>query len=302
MSLTSILSDKDNQHIRDKFKSEFKHPSIKLEANLLVPPLTNNYGIIGTAFDYLVRFYLEKKNNTKIETNKWVSENVLSYLNAVLINKPSKLVSINGNMYPKKELIQKAQLNMTIAKVSHYQYLKDGLLTDNLVNSSIFLANLDLIKRVGNVSWILEAVFTEPNGSDIEDLKSLFNLLYTQNFDASDICYLNPTFGKGSLIVGGADADFILDNTLIDVKVTKNLKLTRDYINQLLGYYILSLIGGINKSNNKDKIQNIGIYFARHGFLWKAPLSSFGDEKKFNEFKEWFVSILKNESDSMSLG
>lgn len=62
MSLTSILSDRNNQELRDKFKTEFLTPSFKLKAELKAPPLTTNYGIIGTAFDYLLRFYLQYHN------------------------------------------------------------------------------------------------------------------------------------------------------------------------------------------------------------------------------------------------
>ena len=92
--------------------------------------------------------------------------------------------------------------------------------------------------------------------------------------------------------MGGADADLIIDNTLIDIKTTKNLKLDRSHLNQVLGYYVLSLIGGINNNPNDRPIENIGLYFARHGELWTLPLHKFGDQRKFEEFKDWFVSYV----------
>ena len=75
MSLTSLLSDRNNQELRDKFKTEFLTPSFNLKAELKAPPLTNNYGIVGTAFDYLLRFYLQHHNkDTFIQNDYWVAD------------------------------------------------------------------------------------------------------------------------------------------------------------------------------------------------------------------------------------
>ena len=56
MSLTSFLKIKE---VKAKFRETFKKPSIKLEGEILAPPQTKNYGLVGTAFDYLMRFVLE---------------------------------------------------------------------------------------------------------------------------------------------------------------------------------------------------------------------------------------------------
>ncbi|MCD6423793.1 MAG: hypothetical protein J7L42_06740 [Elusimicrobia bacterium] len=70
MSLTSFLKNKD---VKDAFKREFKKPQLKLQGELLAPPLTNHYGLVGTAFDYLLRFYIKRINPNAIE-HPWVSE------------------------------------------------------------------------------------------------------------------------------------------------------------------------------------------------------------------------------------
>lgn len=49
--------------------------------------------------------------------------------------------------------------------------------------------------------------------------------------------------------------DLLLDNSLIDIKTTKYLELKRDYLNQLIGYYILFLIGGIDDGPSKTNIE-----------------------------------------------
>jgi hypothetical protein len=93
-------------------------------------------------------------------------------------------------------------------------------------------------------------------------------------------------------MVKGADADLILDNVLIDIKVTKHLKLEREHLNQIIGYYILSLIGGVNENPHDKPIDTIGIYFARYGALWVVPVKELGTAAQFEAFKEWFISYL----------
>ena len=110
------------------------------------------------------------------------------------------------------------------------------------------------------------------------------------------ICHLNPTFGIGSIMVSGADADMIIDDTLIDIKVTKHLDLKREYLNQLIGYTVLASIGGVDGAVRKTNIKFIAIYFARHGFLWKIPLAEIGSLKKLSAFKNWMVEYFENEN------
>lgn len=59
MSLTTVL---DNKEIRTKFKQKFKKPRLEYSKNILIESKTKNYGLIGIAFDYLARFYIEKIN------------------------------------------------------------------------------------------------------------------------------------------------------------------------------------------------------------------------------------------------
>lgn len=51
MSLTSFLKIKE---VKAKFRETFKKPSFKLEGEIIAHPQTKNYGLVGTAFDYLM--------------------------------------------------------------------------------------------------------------------------------------------------------------------------------------------------------------------------------------------------------
>ena len=75
---------------------------------------------------------------------------------------------------------------------------------------------------------------------------------------------LNPTF-DGSKDVGGADADLIIDNTLIEIKTTTKLEIPGRWILQLLGYVLLDY-------SDKFRIDSIGLYMARQGemFTWSV--------------------------------
>ena len=82
-------------------------------------------------------------------------------------------------------------------------------------------------------------------------------------FKTESLCILNPIFGRASGLVGGADCDLVIDDTLIDIKTTKYLALKREYFNQLIGYYVLSKIDQIQGAPRGYAIRRLGIYFSR---------------------------------------
>jgi len=289
MSLTSFITDRNFQELRDKFKAVFPRPTFPANCEPVAPPLSNNYAIIGCAFDYLVRFILQQRHSSKIKTcNHWVADLAVARIKkfAILGKTKNNLVGFRRDI-PKnrKAFLEMLEKKHSDAKINYQTFLSTGFITDDLVRSALFLARLDVYVRSGMVDPNLgnEA---EP---DIADLKNLITLFEKNNFEIRKTCWLNPTFGEGSLLVGGADADIIIDDTLLEIKVTKELKLHRNHLNQLIGYYILSLIGGVDTDPNQKPIKNIGVYFARHGLLWKIPVLSLADKKTIIEFKDWFV-------------
>ncbi len=86
MSLTSFISQPS---ISKTFRDFVVKPKFVADKPILAPPLTKNYRIIGTAFDYLLRFYIEH-NNSNAQTKHWVSENSVR----ILENKGSDLSRI----------------------------------------------------------------------------------------------------------------------------------------------------------------------------------------------------------------
>lgn len=79
---------------------------------------------------------------------------------------------------------------------------------------------------------------------------------------------LNPIF-DGSTDVGGADADMILDNCLLEIKAAVSFKVSRpEWIYQLLGYTLLDY-------SDKHQINSLGFYLARQGAYIRWPLDAF---------------------------
>ena len=66
---------------------------------------------------------------------------------------------------------------------------------------------------------------------------------------------LNPTFA-GSLRVGGADADLIVDGLLLEVKTTKAARPDRDWVYQLVGYLLLDV-------GDEHQLERLGFYVSR---------------------------------------
>jgi|TARA_B110000902_G_scaffold103681_1_gene122444 hypothetical protein len=294
MSLTSILTSKGNQKLRDKLKTEFKIPKQELNTSIYSPPLTKNYGTIGTAFDYLVRFYVEFINKGSDEVKKWVSEMALDQLISILSKgKPHMVVGGYRTriMIHCESLIKVLSDKFQETTVCYQAYLKNGVMTDKLIEGSIFLAKLDLFYRTG----IVDDDYERFDSNDIVDLRNLYNNLNENSFRVKKKYALNPTFGLGTQLVRGADADLILDKTLIDIKVTKDMKLSRAYLNQVIMYYVLSLIGGVNGKFKKNQIKNLGIYFARQGLLWQIPVDDIADKDSFLKLKQWFLSFMEDE-------
>jgi hypothetical protein len=260
MSLLSLISNKD---VKTRFAQEFKMPKFNKDGKLLAPPLTNRYSLVGTAFDYLMRFYLKRLNPNAI-TKQWVAEAT------------PQLVPANTRILVDELLLE--------AHVTYDQYLETGDMNDGVLRVCLLLGQLDPIFRAHFIDPNLGTVDSE----DIKDLDNLIRIVNAADFQCKDICMLNPTFGMASRLVGGADMDLLLGDTLIDIKVTKILDMKRDYLNQLIGYYVLSMIGGIDKAPKKLNIENLGIYYARHALLYKIPIQEIIAECNLGKFIDWF--------------
>lgn len=288
MSLTSFLR---NQDVKRRFRQEFVIPKMTVQCEILAPPLSNRYSLVGTAFDYLMRFYLKVLNPDAV-TSQWIAELVVATPLSLL----SRDVVTNGKsrgigFFRDTDLTRKAQWIIEQAKADYANYLSSGQMTDRLIESTLRLAQLDPIYRAGVVDENLGKVFKE----DVDDLWKLISLVDPQLFKASRLCLLNPSFGEASRLVGGADADLVIDDAIVDIKTTKNLRLERDHFNQLIGYFVLHEIAGVGGLIPKPEITRVRIYFSRFGYLHTIHLDDIIHLETFPVFVEWFRTRARQE-------
>jgi hypothetical protein len=241
--------------------------------------------LIGTAFDYVLRFYLKWLNPDAV-TSQWVAEHASDYP-LFIVGGSSKI-----DYFEEIELIrEKAQWIIKQAKADYEDYLSSGQIADQLIESALRLAQLDPIVRAGVVDENLGNVYKE----DVDDLRQLISLVEPRLFKASSLCLLNPTFGEASRLVGGADADLVIDDAIIDIKTTRNFRLQRDHFNQLIGYFVLHEIAGVGGLIPKPVITKVGIYFSRFGYLHMIDVSSVIHPETFSGFVEWFIARAKQQ-------
>ena len=140
----------------------------------------------------------------------------------------------------------------------------------------------------------VEALLAIPQEVYVEDICQLSSLFFERCQHLLSLPYtLNPTFA-GSLDVGGADADLVVDSCLIDIKASIAPKMNADYLYQLAGYLLLDYDDSLN-------MNAAGIYMARQGMLFRWSLPDFlqqltGDSNaNLASLREEFRSIFQSE-------
>lgn len=210
---------------------------------------------VGTAFDYLARFVLKHYQN-KVNGIAFNEEYIARYGLKILLD------NIKKNRIDYRE-----HYNTALNNINKYINGDDSPETfKKVIEASVYFAKLERFYRGG---YTLEKKATLDEKMDcyveqelinqIEIFKNAFEEKFNIKTKSSAI-YYNPTFGICSYAVGGADADVIINDTLIDFKSSKYLRsIDEDYI-QLVGYYLFSRV-----INAPTKINNICLYFSRYG-------------------------------------
>lgn len=99
---------------------------------------------------------------------------------------------------------------------------------------------------------------------------------------------LGPTF-DGSLDVGGADADMIIDGLLVDVKTTVTAKIAAEMLHQLVGYTLLDY-------SDRYAVREVAVYLSRQRRLVRWPLDGLlkdlGATRGLPELREKFAAVV----------
>lgn len=277
MSLSTFLARQD---VREKFRLEFPKPPIGTDRELLAPPHSIRYSLVGTAFDYLLRFYLQRLNPKAVH-RRWVAVEGLRKL----ANRVPLVYDVDaGRLSDEDWSVKAGRKALDKARTAYTAYLESGRVADPLLRGAIYLAQLDVVYRSGWVDENLGVAHRE----DVHDLRNLLSLVNPDNFRANRSCLLNPTFGDASRLVGGADADLVIDSMLVDVKTTKNFVLRREDFNQLIGYMVLHDLAGFEGIRSKRRIGKLAIYFSRHAHLETFDVRDIVNPDTYPGFVKWF--------------
>lgn len=65
--------------VKNYLRVNVTKPWFQVDGEIKAPPLSASYGMTGTAFDYLLRFYIEKLNPFA-KKSSWVAESSLEIL------------------------------------------------------------------------------------------------------------------------------------------------------------------------------------------------------------------------------
>ena len=222
MSTTRFVEMLD---VRAKIKTLRPKQPRKLNALLKVEPRSKRYTLVGTAFDYLLRFELERRAPHAIST-PWVAEAAPDLIWRKISETSSGGMDLLTDVEPEQHLfpdevaaLMRTMLENAKAAVAAYLKLKAPTTDDQaeLAAHAIRLGKLDPVVR----AWKLDPAFQEASPEDVQDLVDLLAIVPFGDLLHDKVLLLNPTFGQASSMVGGADGDLIAGDLLVDFKTTK---------------------------------------------------------------------------------
>lgn len=287
MSLTSFV---DMPDVRAKLKPLRPKLPRKLSAPVRVEPRSKRYMLVGTAFDYLLRFELQRRAPHAI-SERWVAEYAPEIIwretDSASVGMDLMADAAPEQYMPPEEVAKRARTLLENAKAAVAEYLKvkapTAAMQAELAAHAIRLAKLDSVYR----AWRLEPGFEEASPEDVQDLIDLLAIVPFDDLLHDKVLLLNPTFGQASHLVGGADTDLIAGDLLVDFKTTKIGKIDVENLDQILGYLLLA-----RKQRSVDRgfpvINRLGLYFCRHGCLWSLEASAWTSNPEFPAIEQWF--------------
>jgi len=165
------------------------------------------------------------------------------------------------------------------------KYLNQGILSRRFVELTIKFARLDQIYR----AHIYEDVDAPVDEGDVDDLIDLYNIVPDEVKSAKGKYLLNPHFREVSHLVGGADVDLIIGNTMIDVKTSKEMRLDEYNWSQIVGYLMLADEAS-SRYSDFPHVEYIGIYYSRFGKLWTISADYVRGNPHYQEVKKQLLS------------
>ena len=242
-------------------------PKITVGDLVVAPPAGvrgGQFTLIGTAFEYLTRTFVAAVNPGRVTRR---DKRAVQHAAVWPRQRPSA-----------QELVVRVYAEAAAARD---KFLDDELFTDDLLRSSVYVADIEIALRSG----ILHDAVHEPSADVLADLRGLVVTLRTQPWlVASRRAHLNCTFSTWSPRIGGADYDLLIDNVLVDIKTTVKAGWARAAFNNTVACWALSRLEGI------EDVTHIGLFSPRYASLMTfeaCELFSTPDHEA--RFLDWFA-------------
>jgi len=280
--------------VKAKLKALRPQMPRRVNVPLKVAPRTARFALVGTAFDYLLRFEIQRRA-PHASVSRLIAESAPDVVwkevgpGAAWIQVPG--AEDDDPLDPGKTARELAvQLRKIIEDarraVAAYVQLPapTRIEQEEIAAKAICLAKLDELYR----SQRLVSGYGESSAEDVEDLLALLGVV---PFDAllHSPLVLNPSFGESSRLLAGADADMIDGDLLLDFKTTKEAEIKAEALDQLLEYFLLACR---ERRTNPSfpAVNRVGLYFSRHGHLWTIPTTVWTDQSLFPDLDTWFFA------------
>lgn len=250
-SVTSILRDKEFVRF---LKSHILRPRVEqVTIRAQRQCVSSRACQVGTAFDYLLRFGLESRH---------LGQNKRLYAETLLSSAT-------------KDSADDMQSVINEARTALRTIRTDAPLSTEAAQAAMKLALIDVRGRSArdNSPYHFSGSTLSCNPEELDDLKNLFALVPWQSFTVQRRALLNPSF-KQAQLVGGADADLVLDDTIVEIKtVAPQVSLQIAWVRQLVAYALLANSGGFDLDTDTIPITRLAVYFSRAGELRYFQLS-----------------------------
>lgn len=262
MSLSSILTSREG---RAFFAQHVTRPRAFERPALMVPPMGANPARVGNAFDYAVRFGLQCRGLGQIR--ELVADGAVALLK-----------------FFKPDLWPNASALLEEAKLAVAAMSPDRGLSERAARACYALGGLDVVFRAKAVDQVGRATTDQ----EIAELRALYDIVHWGALVGGRRLILNPSFGEGTRLLRGADADLIRDDEVIDIKTSKYMNLDAKMIRQVVSYAILNNRFGISGIETQAPVLSCAVYFARAGELRRFTLDEVCSPSSQAAILAWF--------------
>ncbi|WP_054941699.1 hypothetical protein [Paenibacillus ihuae] len=279
MALTYLLSH-DNQlkelfstipNLKILFSCSDGSEAFPTKPSIVVQRENRATSIIGHAYDYMLRAYVQRINNLHQEQQG----------NSLAASVAVHIIGQDSIHEAFSEIVSRRNAYIT----------GQSTLTEEVINDSVILGQLEQFYRSGSGD---PANLLRTNSEDVYDLIALVQATarFSESFQDKDGILCNPRFGEAvTALVDGADGDLIVGDTLIDIKTESQFRWKIGQSRQLIAYWILSCLS----PNFPSQIKRLAVWNPRYCKLVSIDIFDICKTMDMIRFVDDFLGIITSE-------